>query len=63
MPNATSNADAIIKGHAARCRNAIERGRVAGARAVMMTVTELLSRAKSAIESGETALHAADRNT
>jgi hypothetical protein len=25
----------------------------------MMTVTELLSRAKSAIESGETALHAA----
>jgi hypothetical protein len=34
MPNATSNSDAIIEGHAVRCRNAIERGRVAGAQSL-----------------------------
>jgi hypothetical protein len=34
MPNATSNSDAIIEGHAARFRNAIERGQVAGAQSL-----------------------------
>jgi hypothetical protein len=34
MPNATSNSDAIIDGHAARFRKAIERGQVAGAQSL-----------------------------